>query len=411
MLKLKNVLQKINRRQADLAKALGVSPATVAQIVNHNKWPKSLNESNLRNRIGNFLKAHGALEDDLSSAFYEVNQVIKEVSEPPRVLADTAARSVSRSKTGSKTTTEPNQEESMLLRKQTLRQATRKHFELFRDPFLEDVQSHEDVFMSADIRYVREAMLQTAKHGGFDAIVGESGAGKSTLRRDLIDRIQREELPIVVIEPYVIAMEDNDQKGKTLKAMHIAEAILATVAPLENPKRSSEARFRQLHRVLRDSRRTGRSHVLVIEEAHALPIPTLKHLKRFMELEDGFKKLLGIILIGQPELAMKLSEQSQEAREVVQRCHVVTLAPLSDGKLHDYLKFKLDRIGKPLSELIDDGGIAAIRERLTIPGRRQGQNNVSLLYPLAVGNLLTASMNLAADIGSPVVNADVVKAV
>lgn len=127
----------------------------------------------------------------------------------------------------------------------------------------------------------------------------------------------------MVIEPYVIAMEDNDQKGKTLKAMHIAEAILGYRRGCwKNPKRSSEARFRQLHRVLRDSRRTGRSHVLVIEEAHALPIPTLKHLKRFMELEDGFKKLLGIILIGQPELAMKLSEQSQEAREVVQRCHV-----------------------------------------------------------------------------------------
>lgn len=147
MLKLKNVLQKINRRQADLAKALGVSPATVAQIVNHNKWPKSLNESNLRNRIGNFLKAHGALEDDLSSAFYEVNQVIKEVSEPPRVLADTAARSVSRSKTGSKTTTEPNQRNLCYCVNKPCAKPHVNISSCFVDPFLEDVQSHEDVFM------------------------------------------------------------------------------------------------------------------------------------------------------------------------------------------------------------------------------------------------------------------------
>jgi len=36
---------------------------------------------------------------------------------------------------------------------------------------------------------------------------------------------------------------------------------------------------------------------------------------------------------------------------------------------------------------------------------------VSLLYPLAVGNLLTASMNLAARLGVPSVNADVVRGV
>ncbi|SQC23516.1 Uncharacterised protein [Klebsiella pneumoniae] len=114
--------------------------------------------------------------------------------------------------------------------------------------------------------------------------------GKSTLRRDLIERINRENAPVIVIEPYIIAMEDNDNKGKTLKAASIAEAIINTIAPLEGVKRSQEARFRQLHRVLKDSSNAGYSHVLVIEEAHSLPLPTLKHLKRFFELENGFKK-------------------------------------------------------------------------------------------------------------------------
>ena len=41
MLKLKNVLQKAGSKQADLAKSLNVSQATVAQIVNHGEWPKA----------------------------------------------------------------------------------------------------------------------------------------------------------------------------------------------------------------------------------------------------------------------------------------------------------------------------------------------------------------------------------
>ena len=96
--------------------------------------------------------------------------------------------------------------------------ATRRHFGLFRDPFTDDVTESDDVFCTPDIRYVREAMWQTARHGGFLAVVGESGAGKSTLRRDLIDRIQTEAAPVLVVEPYVLGMEENDNAGKTLKA-------------------------------------------------------------------------------------------------------------------------------------------------------------------------------------------------
>ena len=57
MLKLKNVLQKAGSKQADLAKALNVSQATVAQIVNHGEWPKSLDELDLQERICDFLEA------------------------------------------------------------------------------------------------------------------------------------------------------------------------------------------------------------------------------------------------------------------------------------------------------------------------------------------------------------------
>ncbi|HBI6952446.1 TPA: AAA family ATPase, partial [Serratia marcescens] len=294
MLVLKALMQEHGIDQQMVADAAQVSQPTISQIVNHGIWPKR-RTAEVRESISQFLAARGL---DTAGAFEEVQ------------AADTARTYIS-----PHAPTEGD--DNMLLAKQVLHPATKKHFGLFRDPFADDaLQGSEDVFTTPDIRYVREALFQTARHGGFLAVVGESGAGKSTLRRDLIERINRENAPVIVIEPYIIAMEDNDNKGKTLKAASIAEAIINTIAPLEGVKRSQEARFRQLHRVLKDSSNAGYSHVLVIEEAHSLPLPTLKHLKRFFELENGFKKLLSIVLVGQPELAMKLSERNQEVREV-----------------------------------------------------------------------------------------------
>ncbi|WP_205785095.1 AAA family ATPase [Burkholderia sp. Ac-20344] len=403
MLVLKSVLQRASIKQAELAEHLNLSQAAVAQIVNHGVWPRSLDDLDLRERILDYLESKG-----VSDAGVGVFDEVQKVGGPTDVLADTTGHPISQPNSN----TDINQEDSMLLRKQVLAPATRKHFGLFRDPFADDIQSHEDMFVSPDIRYVREAMFQTAKHGGLLAVVAESGGGKTTLMRDLEDRVMRESHPIIVIKPYVLAMEDNDQKGKTLKATHIAEAIMTAVAPLEKVKSSPEARFAQLHKALKESHAAGYQHCLVIDEAHALPIATLKHLKRFFELEMGFKKLLSIILIGQPELKVKLSERNQDVREVVQRCEMVELAPLDGPRLDEYLRFKFGRLDKPVGDVIDGSGVDALRARLTMTStRRDRAETVSLLYPLAVGNLLTAAMNLAAGLGVPVVTADVIKGV
>ena len=60
-----------------------------------------------------------------------------------------------------------DKDNEMLLRKATLNQAAKQHFSLFRDPFNDEIQSADDVYMTPDVRYVREAMFQTACHGGF----------------------------------------------------------------------------------------------------------------------------------------------------------------------------------------------------------------------------------------------------
>jgi type II secretory pathway predicted ATPase ExeA len=381
VLNLKTLLGNAGIKQSVLARELNLSPAAVSQIINHDQWPtKSADQIKLK--IIGFLRQNGVGEAEMSAAF--------EAADSTEMPNNDQATGIS-------------EEEVMLLKKHRLTQAARRAFNLARDPFAE-VRSQEEVYLTPDARYVREAMRQTAKHGGFLAVVGESGAGKSTLRRDLAEWISREHQQIITIEPYVLGMEDNDIKGKTLKSSHIAEAIMAALAPRENVKRSPEAKFRQVHEALRQSYRAGNRHLLVIEEAHGLPIPTLKHLKRFFELEDGFSKLLGIVLVGQTELAEKLDERNPSVREVVQRCELVHLRPL-DLELENYLNHRMNLANKTLADVMDESAIDALRVKLS------GRGNYSVLYPLAVHNVLTAAFNEAAELGIPRLNADLIREV
>lgn len=392
MLNLRPFLLEHSVTQAAIAKQIGISKAAMTNLLIKGEWPVKRDKEALKTDIMQALESKG-----LSAS----QRLFETVIVPAELQPDGDDSRATNQKA--------TLENLMLLRKQTLTQASRRHFSLFRDPFAEEaLQSADDVFMTPDIRYVREALWFTARFGGFVAIVGESGAGKSTLRRDLLDRLSRENESVIVIEPYVLGMEDNDRKGKTLKAASIAEAIIHTLNPLERPLSSPEARYRQLHRILRESSRAGNRHVLIIEEAHSLPPATLKHLKRFWELEDGFKKLLGIVLVGQPELRLRLSETNPEVREVVQRIELIELRPL-DAELDAYLTFKFQRLGKSVSDIITEEGINAMRERLTVNAGKRGK--VSLLYPLACNNFLSAAMNLAAELGVPQVDADVVKEV
>ena len=383
---LRHILQDNNISIAAVANAVQCSRPMMSQIINHGQWPKK-NADDLRTRISRFLQQKGA---DIPASLLQPQDTAPALNPVDNERKD----------------------DDMLLRNANLTQAAKQHFGLPRSPFVDEIKDASDVFATPDIKYVREGMLQTALYGGFIAVVGESGAGKTTLREDLSDRLARENRPVIMIEPYVLAMEDNDIKGKTLKSSHIAEAILESVAPGTNPKRSPEARFRQVHRALQESAKAGNKHVLIIEEAHGMPIPTLKHLKRFFELKNGFERLLGIILIGQTELAQKLSENNPHVREVVQRCELLTLQPLEDGRLAQYLKFKFARVGKDIQDVLDESAIEAIAERLTVRTRsRVGIETSILLYPLAVNNLVSAAMNEAASLLQERVTGDTVRGV
>lgn len=308
----------------------------------------------------------------------------------------------------SQNTSETTRKDDMLLTNEGLRPETKAHFKLPRNPFIDDVQSSDDVFQTASVRYVRAALLDAATNHGFVAVVGESGAGKSTLREDLVERIRAANKDILLIQPYVLGMEGSDKVGKSLKSTQIAEAIAVAIDPHVVMKQNSEARFRQVHEMLKASRAGGRHHLLVIEEAHCLPLATLKHLKRFLELKDGMQRLLGIALIGQPELRARLNGQNAEVREVAQRCEIVTLDPLNT-ELEGYLQHKFARFDLKLADVFAEDAFDAMRARM-IRQPRGGKPTdiVSMAYPLVVNNLVCRAMNAAARAGWPQVDAQVI---
>lgn len=383
MLKLKRILREKGVTQAALAEACHVSPAGITQLLTHGAWPKSIKHSiRLRNKLTAWCEENGV----------QVTDCLFQREVPQRGNADGHQQ--------------PSSEEDsiMLLRRQTLTPEAKKQFGLFSDPF-GDLRNSDDMWLSADIRYIREHMQHTATNGGFLAVIGESGAGKSTLRRDLEQRVSDGANPVMLIQPYILAAEDRDAAGKTLKATHIAEAVLRTIAPYRSMPNSPEARFAAVHAALKESHDSGYRHCLVIEEAHSMPIPTLKHLKRFLELEVGFTKLISIILIGQPELLAKLSQRSAGVREVTQRCEITMLKPISVADIHSFIAHRLKRQNCPVEKVINEDGIAELVHRLT------DAEGTTHLYPLAVGNFLIAAMNLSASIGAGVIDADVIKGV
>lgn len=394
-IKLKGVLIEAGLSQPAMAKAIlqkngsPLSSTSLSLLINWGYWPKSTPQDELKHQAESYLRNAG-IPEELIQSVWEQEGGEDEYRHRNPVGTHPNRPGVPKKK--------PDIEPVEI---EMLSPNAKRHFKLFRDPFQDDVNGPDDVFLSGEQRYIAEAMFQTAKNGGFLAVAGESGSGKSTLRKMLLERIKGQ--PIRVIFPRSL--------DKTrLSTGNICQAIIHDVAPGTTVKSSLEAQARQVENLLMQSARADNVHVLVIEEAHDLSIQTLKYLKRFYELEDGFRKLLSIILVGQPELKDKLDERRYpEAREVIRRCEIAELLPLN-GDLEKYLAHKLKRVGIEPSSLFADDAYEGIRARLT--RAKTGSREVaSQLYPLVVNNTVTKAMNRAAELGIPLLTADLLKEV
>ena len=397
-MRLTEILRAHRLSQAALGEALGLARSTVTHWIRHGRRP----EAATHEAVTGWLAAQG------------VPMEVAGGWDQPPAAEEAPTRATDQVPPPATPETDPQTEDlEMLLRRQPLHQATRRHFGLACDPFGRDLESADDVYRTPDTRYVTEALWSTAMHGGLLAVVGESGSGKTTLLDDLADRIAREAAPLHLVRPDVTGMETSDTRGRVLRVGHIQEAVIRTLAPDASLKSSPEARAHQMQTLLVAARESGKRVCLAFDEAHAMPIPTLKHLKRLLEVKQGFTRLLSIILMGQPELGVRLSERNPEVREVVQRCEVVTLDPLDD-QLAGYLGHKLAAAGRTVEDLIDPAGLDALRERLGVlplGERARGTGRPSRAYPLAAGNLLAACLNAAALAGAPRVSAAIVRGV
>lgn len=384
---VKDLFEEMGLSQREAAAKLGVSPALVNQLLNRGTLPKT-GWAEIKKGLASLLEERGAQAALVGYALGKLEKPIKDEDTP---AGDTAE----------------SEEEPMILKKQTLGMKARQAFNMVRNPFMPPREA-EDVYLSPEIRYVRDTMFDVATNGGFLAVVGESGSGKSTLREELVDLINAENGKTIIVEPYVLTMAEKESNGKPMLARHITEAVMSAVAPGESIPSSPEKQSQKLHRLLRSAYAAGTHYCVIIEEAHDLNRHTLKSLKRFLELKEGRHPLLSIILIGQTELGEKLNPADPWMREVVQRCDVLHIAPIED--VAGFLRFRFARAGIDFSKIFTEDGVDAIKESLTVAQDRSGKG-VYMGYPLMIANMTIAALNLAASAGEKQVTADVVRMV
>lgn len=400
-LRLKALCAKYRIAQIDLARAVKqrggrtLSGAAISQLINHSVYPRATPAFEVRAQIAELLTRWEVTPAEIDSAF-EPDAV---ENAPIHVnMAHRSGLSVVSTKPVVPSSPKPFID---LPETEMLHEATLRYFNLPRDPFRNDVQNARDVFLTPDIRYVREAMWSAAKNQDFVAVIGESGSGKTVLYRDLIDRIQRENANVRIIAPQTVDKEK-------LTAAAIGQAILQDITPGAKVPSRLESQARHVREALLNGSKAGTSFLLAIEEAHDLNKYTLKQLKRFREIGDGFQQPLGIVLICQPEMRDMLDEtKNYDAREVIRRISIVTLSPL-DHNLKDYLAHKLARLDREVSKVFEDDAYDAIVNRLTlrVDGSEKAESHV---YPLIVNNLVSKAMNEVTRLGAARVNASLIK--
>jgi general secretion pathway protein A len=164
--------------------------------------------------------------------------------------------------------------------------------------------------------------------GGFVLLTGEVGAGKTTVCRCLLEQIP-ETCDVAFIFNPKLSVEE-------LLSTICAEFGIA--CPQGN--HSVKVFVDCINAYLLDAHARGRHTVLIIDEAQNLSPDVLEQMRLLTNLETNRRKLLQIILLGQPELAAMLArpELRQLAQRIVARYH---LGPLAREEVAAYVEHRL----------------------------------------------------------------------
>ena len=186
--------------------------------------------------------------------------------------------------------------------------------------------------------------------GGFVLLTGEIGAGKTTVCRCFLEQIPRRCNVAYIFNP-------------KLSTAELLQSICDEFRiPLPGgPEASLKAHVDALNEFLLKTHAVGQNNVLIIDEAQNLSPEVLEQLRLLTNLETSERKLLQIILIGQPELRQMLAqpELEQLAQRVIARYH---LDALSEEETAQYIQHRLETAGLKRGSLFERKALKRIHE-------------------------------------------------
>jgi len=168
--------------------------------------------------------------------------------------------------------------------------------------------------------------------GGFVLLTGEVGAGKTTICRCLLQQI-----PASCDVAYIF--------NPKLTVEELLSTICVEFGIAVPPGNTSVKVFVDcINAYLLDAHARDRHTVLIIDEAQNLSAEVLEQMRLLTNLETNERKLLQIILIGQPELAVMLArpELRQLSQRITARYH---LGPLTKPEVAAYVRHRLEIAG------------------------------------------------------------------